>query len=96
MSQPKLMPQTAIHHDRLALLHPCVNTGVVVRRKLHHDELAQDAGLTAEGNRVVVHRTLDNDIPENAKYSFRGLQDRISGVTASAGHAWPNRKDGAG
>jgi hypothetical protein len=63
---------------------------------LNHDKLAQDSGLTAERDRVVVHRTLDDDIPEHAKYPFGGLQDRISDVTAPAGHACPNRKDGAG
>jgi hypothetical protein len=84
MTQPKLMPQTATHHDGLALLHPCVNTGVVVSGKLHRYEFAEDAGLTAESDRVVVHRILDHDIPENSKYAFGGLQNRISGVTAPA------------
>ena len=71
MPQPKLMSHTAIHHDWLALLHSCCDAGVVVRGKLHHHELAQNAGLTTEGDRVVLHPALDDDVPEDPKHAFR-------------------------
>lgn len=96
MAQPKLVSHTAVHHDWLAFQHSRLHTGVTVRGKLHHDELPHNAGFTAEGDRMVVDRTLDQDVPEDPKDAFRRSRDCISGVTATTGHGRPNGKDGAG
>ena len=90
------MSHTAVHHDWLAFQHSRLHSGVIVCGKLHHDELPQNAGLTAESDRVVVYRTLDQDVPEDPEDAFRRLRDRISGVTATTGHGRPDGKDGAG
>ena len=92
--QPDLVADPAIDHDWLALQHTRLDASVV-KTGLHYDDLPQDARLTAERNGLILSRTLNHDVPANAKHPFGGSQHRKSGMTATTGHERRKGKDGA-